>query len=100
LSRGSGWTGSGFLGSGKSTFVGLMLRNYQPQSGQILIDGMDIQQVLQHSLHEQVSLIPQDSSLFHRSLKENIGYGRLAWTMKPFKLRRVWHIPMNYSCNA
>ena len=66
----------GFSGSGKSTFVGLMLRNYQPQSGQILIDGIDIQHVLQDSLHEQVSLIPQDPSLFHRSLKENIGYGR------------------------
>lgn len=68
----------GFSGSGKSTFVSLMLRNYQPQSGWILIDGMDIGQVLQDSLHEQVSLIPQDPSLFHRSLKENIGYGRLA----------------------
>jgi len=68
----------GFSGSGKSTFVSLMLRNYQPQSGRILIDGMDIQQVLLDSLHEQVSLIPQDPSLFHRSLKENIGYGRLA----------------------
>ncbi|MSS75711.1 MAG: ABC transporter ATP-binding protein [Methyloglobulus sp.] len=67
----------GFSGSGKSTFVGLMLRNYEPQSGQILIDGMDIAQVLQDSLHEQVSLIPQDPSLFHRSLKENINYGRL-----------------------
>jgi len=68
----------GFSGSGKSTFVSLMLRNYQPQSGRILIDGVDIQQVLLDSLHEQVSLIPQDPSLFHRSLKENIGYGRLA----------------------
>ena len=68
----------GFSGSGKSTFVGLMLRNYQPQSGQIVIDGMDIQHVLQDSLHEQISLIPQDPSLFHRSLKENIAYGRLA----------------------
>ena len=67
----------GFSGSGKSTFVGLMLRNYEPQSGRILIDGMDIQQVRLDSLHEQVSLIPQDPSLFHRSLKENIGYGRL-----------------------
>jgi ATP-binding cassette subfamily B protein len=67
----------GFSGSGKSTFVSLILRNFQPQSGQVLIDGMDIQQVLQDSLHEQVSLIPQDPSLFHRSLKENIAYGRL-----------------------
>jgi ATP-binding cassette subfamily B protein len=67
----------GFSGSGKSTFVSLILRSFEPQSGQILIDGMDIQQVLIDSLHEQVSLIPQDPSLFHRSLKENIGYGRL-----------------------
>jgi ATP-binding cassette subfamily B protein len=67
----------GFSGSGKSTFVSLILRNFQPQSGQILVDGMDIQQVLLDSLHEQVSLIPQDPSLFHRSLKENIAYGRL-----------------------
>jgi ATP-binding cassette subfamily B protein len=70
----------GFSGSGKSTFVSLMLRNFQPQSGQILIDGVDIQQVLLDSLHEQVSLIPQDPSLFHRSLKENISYGRLQVT--------------------
>ncbi len=68
----------GYSGSGKSTFVGLMLRNFEPQSGQILIDGMDLQRVLLDSLHEQVSLIPQDPSLFHRSLKDNIGYGRLA----------------------
>ena len=67
----------GFSGSGKSSFVGLLLRNYEPQSGQILIDGVDIQLCSQDSLHEQVSLIPQDPSLFHRSLKENIGYGRM-----------------------
>jgi ATP-binding cassette subfamily B protein len=67
----------GFSGSGKSTFVSLLLRNYQAQAGQILIDGQDIAQVSQDSLHQQVSLIPQDPSLFHRSLKENIGYGRL-----------------------
>ena len=67
----------GFSGSGKSTFVSLILRNFEPQSGQILIDNTDISQVTQDSLHEQVSLIPQDPSLFHRSLKENIGYGRL-----------------------
>lgn len=67
----------GFSGSGKSTFVSLILRNYQPQSGQILIDGNDIARVTQDSLHQQVSLIPQDPSLFHRTLKENIGYGRL-----------------------
>lgn len=67
----------GFSGSGKSTFVSLILRNYEPQSGQILIDDTGIETVSLDSLHQQVSLIPQDPSLFHRSLKENIGYGRL-----------------------
>jgi ATP-binding cassette subfamily B protein len=66
----------GFSGSGKSTFVSLVLRNYQLQSGSILIDGVDIANVTQDSLHEQVSLIPQDPSLFHRSLRDNIGYGK------------------------
>jgi len=66
----------GYSGSGKSTFVSLMLRNFQPQAGRILLDGVDIAQVTQDSLHQQVSLIPQDPSLFHRSLKENIGYGK------------------------
>ncbi|WP_031431713.1 ABC transporter ATP-binding protein [Methylomicrobium agile] len=67
----------GFSGSGKSTFVSLILRNYEPQTGKIRIDGTDIAEATQASLHEQVSLIPQDPTLFHRSLKENIGYGRL-----------------------
>jgi ATP-binding cassette subfamily B protein len=67
----------GFSGSGKSTFVSLMLRNYQLQAGSICIDGVDIAGVTQDSLHQQVSLIPQDPSLFHRSLKDNIGYGKL-----------------------
>ncbi|MDD4914273.1 MAG: ABC transporter ATP-binding protein [Methylococcales bacterium] len=67
----------GFSGSGKSTFVSLVLRNYQLQAGSILIDGVNIAEVTLDSLHEQVSLIPQDPSLFHRSLRDNIGYGRL-----------------------
>lgn len=67
----------GFSGSGKSTFVGLILRNYEPQDGGILIDETDIAKVTQDSLHRNVSLIPQDPALFHRSLKENIGYGNL-----------------------
>ncbi len=67
----------GFSGSGKSTFVSLILRLYDPQSGQILIDGQDIRGMTQDSLHSQLSLIPQDPNLFHRSLLENIRYGRL-----------------------
>jgi ATP-binding cassette, subfamily B, bacterial len=67
----------GFSGSGKSTFVSLILRLYDPQEGQILIDGHDIRAMLQNSLHSQLSLIPQDPNLFHRSLLDNIRYGRL-----------------------
>jgi ABC-type multidrug transport system fused ATPase/permease subunit len=55
-----------------------MTRMHDPQSGQILIDGFDIRAFTQESLHAQLSLIPQDPSLFHRSLKENIRYGRLS----------------------
>jgi ATP-binding cassette subfamily B protein len=67
----------GFSGSGKSTFVSLILRLYDPQAGAILIDGQDISTMTQDSLHSQLSLIPQDPNLFHRSLLENIRYGRL-----------------------
>ncbi|MBW4642505.1 MAG: ABC transporter ATP-binding protein/permease [Goleter apudmare HA4340-LM2] len=67
----------GFSGSGKSTFVNLILRLFDPQSGQILIDGVDIQDMTQDALHAQISLIPQDPSLLHRTLIENIRYGRI-----------------------
>lgn len=67
----------GFSGSGKTTFVNLILRYYDIQAGKILIDGQDISKVTQHSLREQISIIPQDPTLFHRSLMENIRYGRL-----------------------
>ena len=70
----------GFSGSGKTTFVHLILRFFDIEAGRILIDGQDIAQVTQDSLHEQISMIPQDTSLFHRSLMENIRYGRLEAT--------------------
>ena len=70
----------GFSGSGKSTFVSLILRLYDPQGGKILIDGHDIRAMTQDSLHSQLSLIPQDPNLFHRTLMENIRYGRLEAT--------------------
>lgn len=66
----------GYSGSGKSTLLNLILRLYEPQQGSILIDGQDIRHVTQQSLHEQISLIPQDPGLFHRTLLENIRYGR------------------------
>lgn len=67
----------GFSGSGKSTFVNLILRLFEAQSGKILIDAQDIKQVTQESLRDSIAMIPQDPMLFHRSLIENIRYGRL-----------------------
>jgi ATP-binding cassette subfamily B protein len=67
----------GYSGGGKSTFVNLILRLYDLTSGRILIDGQDIALVTQESLHASIALIPQDPSLFHRSLMENIRYGRI-----------------------
>ncbi len=67
----------GSSGSGKSTFVNLVLRFYDIQSGRILIDGQDIATVTQDSLRAQIAMIPQDPALFHRTLMENIRYGRL-----------------------
>ncbi|HUX79704.1 MAG TPA: ABC transporter ATP-binding protein [Alphaproteobacteria bacterium] len=67
----------GYSGSGKTTFVNLILRLFDVISGRILIDGMDIRDVTQDSLHTVIGMIPQDPSLFHRTLMENIRYG---WT--------------------
>ncbi len=63
-------------GAGKSTVVKLLLRFYDANKGKVLIDGQDTSKVTQQSLRENVSLVPQDPSLFHRSLRENIAYGR------------------------
>lgn len=67
----------GFSGSGKSTFVNLILRLFDVESGSIMIDEQNIKEVTQASLRENIAMIPQDISLFHRSLMENIRYGRL-----------------------
>ena len=67
----------GFSGSGKSTFVNLILRLYDIQGGRILIDGQDIRDVTQDSLRRAISMISQDPMLFHRSLLENVRYGSL-----------------------
>jgi ATP-binding cassette subfamily B protein len=66
----------GYSGSGKSTFVNLILRLFDVTAGNIKIDGQDIREVTQDSLHEAIAMIPQDPSLFHRSIFENIVYGR------------------------
>ena len=67
----------GYSGSGKSTMLNLILRLFEPQSGSILVDGQDIQQVTQESLRAAIAMIPQEPMLFHRTLMENIRYGRL-----------------------
>ena len=67
----------GFSGSGKSTLLNLVLRLFEPQGGRIVLDGQDIQKVTQESLRGAIAMIPQDPMLFHRSLMENVRYGRL-----------------------
>ncbi|MGJ4883345.1 MULTISPECIES: ABC transporter ATP-binding protein [unclassified Bradyrhizobium] len=66
----------GQSGGGKSSLFTLLQRFYDPQAGHITIDGQDIAKVTQQSLREAISVVPQDISLFHRSILENIRYGR------------------------
>jgi ATP-binding cassette, subfamily B, bacterial len=66
----------GQSGGGKSTLFVLLQRFYDVQHGNITIDGQDISRVTQQSLREAISVVPQDISLFHRSIMENIRYGR------------------------
>ncbi len=66
----------GRSGAGKSTLVNLLLRFYDVQSGQILIDGQAIDEVTQESLRQQIGMVTQDTSLLHRTVRDNIAYGR------------------------
>jgi ATP-binding cassette subfamily B protein len=66
----------GSSGAGKSTMLSLMQRFYDPSEGRILIDGQDISRVTQESLRQGMAVVPQDISLFHRSVLENIRYAR------------------------
>ncbi|RMF44964.1 MAG: lipid A export permease/ATP-binding protein MsbA [Deltaproteobacteria bacterium] len=63
-------------GAGKSTLISLINRFYDPTDGKIMIDGHDISRVTQESLHRQLSLVDQETFLFHRSIADNIRYGR------------------------
>ena len=67
----------GRSGAGKSTLVNLLLRFFDLEDGRILIDGQDIAGVTQESLRAQISMVTQDTSLLHRSIRDNIRYGRL-----------------------
>ena len=66
----------GRSGAGKSTLVNLLLRFFDLEDGRILIDGQDIARVTQESLRAQISVVTQDTSLLHRSIRDNIRYGR------------------------
>lgn len=66
----------GKSGAGKSTVLALLQRFYETQGGQILIDGQEISAISQDSLRHSIALVPQDISLFHRSVYDNIAYGR------------------------
>jgi ATP-binding cassette subfamily B multidrug efflux pump len=66
----------GRSGAGKSTVVNLLLRFFDVEAGRIVIDGQDIAQATQESLRSQISVVTQDTSLLHRSIRDNIRYGR------------------------
>lgn len=67
----------GESGCGKSTFVNLMMRFYDPDFGQILLDGVDIKEYNLHDLRKAISLVMQEPSIFNYSIKENVLYGKL-----------------------
>ncbi|ACK71893.1 ABC transporter related [Gloeothece citriformis PCC 7424] len=66
----------GASGAGKTTLINLLLRFYDPQSGQVLIDGIDIRNVTLTSLRHQMGIVPQDTTLFSGTIAENIAYGQ------------------------
>ena len=66
----------GFSGAGKSTVLSLLQHFYDVSGGRILIDGQDIREVTQNSLRQVMAIVPQDISMFHRTVLENIGYAR------------------------
>ena len=70
----------GLSGAGKTTLVNLLMRFYDVNKGEILIDGVDIRDVTQMSLRENISFIPQEASMFNRTIRENIAYGNTTAT--------------------
>ncbi|MBR2412090.1 MAG: ABC transporter ATP-binding protein [Alphaproteobacteria bacterium] len=67
-------------GAGKTTLVNLLMRFYDPTNGEILIDGQNIRDISQDSLRENIAFIPQEPTMFNRTLRENIAYGRVGAT--------------------
>ncbi len=72
----------GKSGAGKSTLALLLMRFYDPSNGKILFDGVDLKKIKRSYLRQQIAWIPQDTSLFNRSIKENIAYGNPKVSMK------------------
>src|SRR5437867_1095739 len=70
----------GHSGSGKSTLISLLLRFYDPQTGQILIDGRDIRKFTLKSLRDQMTILLQDAKLFRQTVRENIAFGKIGAT--------------------
>src|SRR3979411_1356902 len=84
----------GRSGSGKTTFVKLVQRLYDVSGGRILIHGQDIAKATQQSLRSQIAIVQQDPILFHRSLAENIAYGRPGASMAAVEqAARLAHAP-------
>jgi ATP-binding cassette subfamily B protein len=75
----------GHSGAGKSTLVSLLLKNFKPTAGSILLDAQNITEITSDSLREQIALIPQDIMLFHRSVGDNIGYAKENATLQDIK---------------
>ncbi len=67
----------GLSGAGKTTLVNLIMRMYDPTDGRILIDNQDIRHVTQDSLRQNIAFIPQDATMFNRTIRENIAYGKI-----------------------
>lgn len=80
----------GVSGAGKTTLTALLLRLHDIQSGRILIDGQDIAGVTQDSLREAIAMVTQDTSLLHRSIRDNIAYGRPDATLE--EIQRAAHL--------
>jgi len=75
----------GHSGAGKSTLISLLLKNFKPTAGSILLDNQNITEITSDSLREQIALIPQDIMLFHRSIGDNIGYAKENATLTDIK---------------
>jgi ATP-binding cassette subfamily B multidrug efflux pump len=76
----------GRSGAGKSTLVKMLLRHYNLAGGRITIDGVDIAEVTKESLRSAIAVVPQESLLFHRSIRENISYGKPGATDEEIKV--------------